>query len=143
MLGGRRLEERLTRLRSTAALPFRCAPRQLGRGRPELAPGSHRLELPSLDTAADPQADYLYFAAVVSRESASEYLSLGGVVGQRPEIGARIRSLFAGAWDPSSSRATRLSSSRRTGPDLVAQPSAARRQPRQRQQWKMLELSIC
>jgi len=46
----------------------------------ELAQGTHRLELPSHDTAADPQADYLYFAAVVSRESASEYLTLGGVV---------------------------------------------------------------
>jgi len=43
----------------------------------ELASGPHRLELPSLDAAADSQADYLYFAAVVSREQVSEYLTLG------------------------------------------------------------------
>ena len=78
VLGGRRLEERLTRLQldGGALVPVRR------RGNwavvdLELAPGSHRLELPSLDTAADSQADYLYFAAVVSRESASEYLTLG------------------------------------------------------------------
>ncbi|MFI4944330.1 MAG: hypothetical protein ACHP85_13770 [Burkholderiales bacterium] len=81
VLGGRRLEERLTRLQldGRALVPVRR------RGNwavvdLELATGSHRLELPSLDTAADPQADYLYFAAVVSRESASEYLTLGSAV---------------------------------------------------------------
>ena len=43
-----------------------------------LTAGPHRLELPSLETPADPEADYLYFAAVVSREAAATYLSLGG-----------------------------------------------------------------
>jgi hypothetical protein len=77
VLGGRRLESRLTRLGLDG--------RALEGGRRfgnwalfdiELTLGSHRLELPSLDTAADPQADYLYFAAVVSRESAPEYLTI-------------------------------------------------------------------
>jgi hypothetical protein len=81
VLGGRRLEERLTRLQLDGGAL--AAVRRRGNWAVvdlELAPGSHRLELPSLDTAADPQADYLYFAAVVSRESASEYLTLGGAV---------------------------------------------------------------
>jgi len=78
VLGGRRLESRLTRLLLDG--------RALGGVRRggnwavaelELAPGPHRLELPSLDAAADSQADYLYFAAVVSREQVSEYLTLG------------------------------------------------------------------
>ncbi len=74
ILGGRRLEQR--------------APRVLLDGRPlepgrrggnwavydaELTAGAHRLELPSLDEGADPEADYLYFAAVVHRDAASRY----------------------------------------------------------------------
>jgi len=77
ILGGRRLEQR--------------APHVLLDGRPlehgrrrgnwavygaELAAGAHRLELPSLETGADPEADYLYFAAVVSRDLAPQYVAL-------------------------------------------------------------------
>jgi hypothetical protein len=81
VLGGRRLDTRLTRLRLDGhALE---GGRRLGNWALldlELAPGPHRLELPSLETPADPQADYLYFAAVVNRESAADYLTLGGAV---------------------------------------------------------------
>jgi hypothetical protein len=78
VLGGRFLERR--------------APRVVLDGRPleggarrgnwavfttELAAGPHMLELPSLAEGPDPAADYLYFAAVVSRELASAYLALG------------------------------------------------------------------
>jgi hypothetical protein len=75
VLGGRRLVER--------------APRPTLDGRPleggllsrnwavygaELAAGAHRLELPSHAGGADPEADYLYFAAVVHRDRAAAYL---------------------------------------------------------------------
>ena len=43
----------------------------------ELAAGSHVLELPSHADGADPEADYLYFAAIVHRDQASRYLSFG------------------------------------------------------------------
>ena len=79
VLGGRRLEERLGRLQLDGGAL--ASVRRRGNWAVvdlELAPGSHRLELPSLDTAADPRADYLYFAALLSRDSASSYLTLGG-----------------------------------------------------------------
>jgi hypothetical protein len=43
----------------------------------ELAAGPHALELPSLAEGPAPEAEYLYFAAVVSRELAPRYLALG------------------------------------------------------------------
>lgn len=74
ILGGRRLEQR--------------APRVLLDGRPlepvrrsgnwavfeaDLAAGSHVLALPSHEDGPDPEADYLYFAAVLHRDTASRY----------------------------------------------------------------------
>jgi hypothetical protein len=44
----------------------------------ELGAGSHLMELPSLEAGPNPEADYLYFAAVVSRELAARYVALGG-----------------------------------------------------------------
>ncbi len=44
----------------------------------ELAAGAHRLELPALETGPDPEADYLYFAAVVERAALSRYVDLAG-----------------------------------------------------------------
>lgn len=78
VLGGRRLDRR--------------APQVLLDGRPldhgrrsgnwgvfeaELTPAPHRLELPSLERSIDPEADYLYFAAVLRRDLASQYVRLG------------------------------------------------------------------
>jgi hypothetical protein len=84
LLGGRRLGER--------APSITLDGRALDGGRrspnwaaleAEVGPGPHLLELPSLDTGAEPEADYLYFAAVVSRERAGDYLgpdaSAGGL----------------------------------------------------------------
>ena len=86
VLGGRRLERRAPQI----LLDDR--PLENGRRRGnwaayevELAPGPHRLELPSLEAGADPEADYLYFAAVVSRDLASRYLALGGPVASTPD----------------------------------------------------------
>jgi hypothetical protein len=42
-----------------------------------LAEGAHTLELPSLEAEPDPQADYLYFAALVRQDLAAGYLDLG------------------------------------------------------------------
>jgi hypothetical protein len=75
LLGGRRLDERASSIRLDG--------RTLAGGRrspnwaaleAEIGPGPHLLELPSLDSGAEPEADYLYFAAVVSRERAGGYL---------------------------------------------------------------------
>jgi len=78
VLGGRRLESRATQpLMDGHELQPR---RRLGNWavfEAELAKGPHLLELPSLESRADPEADYLYFAAVVSREAAPNYLALG------------------------------------------------------------------
>jgi len=78
ILAGRRLETR------AAQLLLDGRPLEAGQRRGnwavfeiELAAGSHLLQLPSLERGADPEADYLYFAAVVSRELAPEYLTLG------------------------------------------------------------------
>ena len=78
VLGGRSLERRAPRV----VLDGR--PLQGGRRRgnwavleADLAPGPHRLELPELADGADPEADYLYFAAVVRRDVATRYLALG------------------------------------------------------------------
>jgi hypothetical protein len=43
----------------------------------ELEAGSHVLELPSHADGLDPEADYLYFAAIVHRDQADRYLSFG------------------------------------------------------------------
>ena len=75
LLGGRRLGERAP----TVTLDGRAL--SGGRRSPnwaafeaDLGPGPHLLELPSLASGAEPEADYLYFAAVVSRERAGRYL---------------------------------------------------------------------
>jgi hypothetical protein len=75
VLGGRKLAERAPRI----ALDGRV----LEQGRRsatwavfdvELAAGGHVLELPALAIGREPEADYLYFAAVVHREHVSRYL---------------------------------------------------------------------
>ncbi len=79
VLGGRRLERRVSQVLLDGS------PLQPGHRRgnwwvleADLAAGPHVLELPSLDAGPDPEADYLYFAAVVSRDVAAQYLTLGG-----------------------------------------------------------------
>ncbi len=42
----------------------------------EIGAGEHRLELPSHESGSDPEADYLYFVALVHRDQAAAYLSL-------------------------------------------------------------------
>jgi hypothetical protein len=78
VLGGRRLDSRLSQLLlDSHELQQRTRLGNWAVFEAVLAAGPHLLELPSLDTAADPEADYLYFAAVVSREAAPSYLALG------------------------------------------------------------------
>jgi hypothetical protein len=84
VLGGRFLDRRL----SAVHLDGRPVEPIARRGNwavleAELAAGRHALELPSLAEGPDPAADYLYFAAVVSRELAPSYLELGA--GRAPE----------------------------------------------------------
>ena len=75
VLGGRRLAERAPapsldgrtldgcrRSANWAACPV------------EVAAGAHTLELPSLESGADPQADYLYFLALLERRLAGRYV---------------------------------------------------------------------
>lgn len=78
VLGGRSLERRAPQVWLDG--------RRLGQGarrgnwavfETELAAGPHALELPSLAEGPDPEAEYLYFAAVVSRELAPRYLAVG------------------------------------------------------------------
>ena len=78
ILGGRRLERRATQV----FLDGRPLVHGVGRGNwaihaADLATGPHLLELPSLEDGPDPEADYLYFAAVVSRDLAAQYIALG------------------------------------------------------------------
>ena len=42
----------------------------------ELGAGTHILELPSLERSVDPEADYLYFVAVASRDHAASYFAM-------------------------------------------------------------------
>jgi hypothetical protein len=86
VLGGRKLDSRLGWLRLDGLAVDQG--RRLGNWAIfdlELAPGEHSLELPSLDSSSEPQADYLYFAAVVTRESMAEYLALGPASTSRSE----------------------------------------------------------
>jgi hypothetical protein len=78
ILGGRRLDTRASRVMLDGR------PLENGHRRGnwavyeiELEAGSHLLQLPSLEGSADPEADYLYFAAVVERELASRYVAYG------------------------------------------------------------------
>ena len=78
VLGGRQLSRRAPRV----ALDGR--PLETGRRggnwaifETELAARRHRLELPELAEGADPEADYLYFAAAVRRDVLACYLALG------------------------------------------------------------------
>ncbi len=75
VLGGRRLATRAPRV----LLDGR--PLENGRRSPnwavfeaDLSAGAHVLELPSHEDGPDPEADYLYFAAVVRRDVAERYL---------------------------------------------------------------------
>jgi hypothetical protein len=85
ILGGRRLDRRATQV----FLDGR--PLEHGRGRgnwvlhaADLSAGPHVLELPSLEQGPDPDADYLYFVAVVSRDLAAQYVSLADPVAGTP-----------------------------------------------------------
>lgn len=77
ILGGRRLATRAPRIdldgrplengrRSTNWAVFEAV----------LSMGAHVLELPSLEGGPDPEADYLYFAAVVRRDVVDRYLAI-------------------------------------------------------------------
>ena len=75
VLGGRQLATRAPRV----LLDGR--PLENGRRSPnwavfeaDLSAGAHVLELPSHEGGPDPEADYLYFAAVVRRDVAERYL---------------------------------------------------------------------
>lgn len=88
LLGGRRLGERAPAIAldgQALAGGRRSANWAVFEAR--LGAGPHVLELPSLDAGPDPQADYLYFAAVVSRDAASRYVTLAdaatSAVGER------------------------------------------------------------
>jgi hypothetical protein len=79
ILGGRRLATRAPRI----LLDGR--PLENGRRSPnwavfeaDLSAGAHVLELPSHEDDPDPEADYLYFAAVVRRDVANRYVLLPG-----------------------------------------------------------------
>jgi hypothetical protein len=105
VLGGRFLERRAPQIR----LDGRPLAGGARRGNwavfeTELSGGPHTLELPSLAEGPDPAADYLYFAAVVSREKASRYLALGAQTG----LGAEER--YSGWDDRLLSRVRRLRS---------------------------------
>jgi hypothetical protein len=82
VLGGRRLSERAPRIQLDGHL--------LDNGRrsgnwgifeAELSDGPHLLELPSLADGADPEAEYVYFAAIVHADRAGAYLGLGRAPG--------------------------------------------------------------
>jgi hypothetical protein len=86
ILGGRRLDTRAPEV----LLDGR--PLETGRRRAnwavyevELSEGRHLLQLPSLALGPDPQADYLYFAAVIQADVASRYVDLA-------DAGARRRA---------------------------------------------------
>ena len=85
ILGGRRLATRAPHV------DLDGRPLENGRRSPnwavfeaELSVGAHLLELPSHESGADPEADYLYFAAVVHRDVAVRYVILPAPV-REPE----------------------------------------------------------
>ena len=81
ILGGRRLERaRPAASSSTAGRSSTAGAAATGpSSTAELAAGPHVLELPSLEAGADPEADYLYFAAVVQpRRWPADYVSARG-----------------------------------------------------------------
>ena len=88
LLGGRRLAKRAPRI----TLDGRAL--EGGRRSPnwalfetELGPGAHLLELPSLEAGAEPEADYLYFAAVLQRALSGRYLGQQTAEGVAGEAG--------------------------------------------------------
>lgn len=79
VLGGRRLDARASEIALDGRGLDGC--RRSGNWavcEADLAGGRHRLELPALDAGPDPQAEYLYFAAVVHRDETASYLASGG-----------------------------------------------------------------
>jgi hypothetical protein len=79
VLGGRRLESRAPAIALNGHALSGC--RHAGNWavcEADLSAGEHRLELPALDSGPEPEADYLYFAAVVHRDEAARYLTLDG-----------------------------------------------------------------
>jgi hypothetical protein len=77
ILGGRRLASRAPRV-DLDGRPLGNARRSANWAvfEADLSPGPHVLSLPSLEGGPDPEADYLYFAAVLQREAASRYVLL-------------------------------------------------------------------
>ena len=75
LLGGRRLAERAPwiTLDGRALEPGRRTANWVAL-EADLGSGAHLLELPLLEAGPEPEADYLYFAAIVSREFAAGYL---------------------------------------------------------------------
>ncbi len=77
VLGGRRLDRRVAVVRIDGR-PLDNA-RRAGNWavcNAELGAGTHTLELPSLERSVDPDADYLYFVAVTSRDHAASYFAM-------------------------------------------------------------------
>jgi hypothetical protein len=78
VLGGRQLEARAPQIGLDGRVLGGC--RRAGNWavcEADLSAGEHRLELPALDSGPEPEADYLYFAAIVHRDESGRYLSLG------------------------------------------------------------------
>ena len=78
VLGGRRLEARAPQIGLDGRVLDGCRrARNWAVCEADLSAGEHRLELPALDSGAEPEAEYLYFAAFVHRDDSVRYLSLG------------------------------------------------------------------
>jgi hypothetical protein len=87
LLGGRRLATRAPRvLLDGRALESDRRSANWAVFEADLSSGAHVLEVPSHEDGPDPEADYLYFAAVVRREVAERYLALTPLVRGAPSV---------------------------------------------------------
>ena len=97
VLAGRRLDVRAPQvILDDAALP-RC--RRSGNWavcEAELSAGGHRFELPALDSGPEPEAEYLYFAAVVHRDDATATWRCPGRTTARSRPTTAVRGSAAG-----------------------------------------------
>jgi hypothetical protein len=87
VLGGRHLVKRVPLVRLDGGPLERRSRGNWTVAAVDLVAGAYRLELPSLAGGPDPEADYLYFAAVIGRESADRYVSVAPVTGTPTEGG--------------------------------------------------------
>jgi hypothetical protein len=77
VLGGRRLAERAPVIGFGGRALDRCRRRaNWAVCAVDVAAGEHSLELPSHESGPDPEADYLYFIALVHRDESDRYLAL-------------------------------------------------------------------